>query len=138
MIPAAGAGSAGTLRSNARSTAPFPENPWVGTSQRLLIELLGPPPIPDGPPPGEKELRVLEARWLAHVRGGYRAVYDDSTAGGAVDVRALAFDDEGIPATGWPGRAERRVGNIAVIIRSTAGAETACYRAIDAHIRALR
>jgi len=139
-VPAASpvqVGDATVLRSNPGTTFPFAANPWVGADRRLLVHLLGPPPVPDAPPPGLAELRRLEARWVQHVREGYRALYDAGDDQ-VIEVMALRFDAEGVPATGWPSRAEFRMGNVVATVRSPAGPESECARAIEAHIRTLK
>ena len=69
-------GRTAVVTSNPGSTFPFPSNPWVGTELRLLIHLLGAPPVLDAPPPTVSELSRWEAQWARHVLEGYRALYD--------------------------------------------------------------
>lgn len=135
--PVAPAGDRMVVKSNPGSAYPFPANPWVGSDRRLLVHLLGPPPVPDAPPPSVAELGQWEAQWVRHVREGYRALYDVGD-GRSVEVVALRFDDDGLPSTGWPSRAELRIGNVVVMVRAPSGSRTRCAQAIEGHIRTLR
>lgn len=130
-------GSRMVVKSNPGSSYPFPDNPWVGADHRLLVHLLGPPPVPDAPPPSIAELRQWEAQWVRHVREGYRALYDVGD-GRRIEVVALRFDDDGVPATGWPSRAELRIGSVVAMVRAPSGPKTQCAQAIEAHIRTLK
>jgi hypothetical protein len=140
-VPAASsvapAGNRMVVKSNPGSSSPFPANPWVGGDHRLLVHLLGPPPVPDAPPPSIAELRQWEAQWVRHVREGYRALYDVGDDR-RIEVVALRFDDDGLPPTGWPSRAEFRMGNVVAMVRSPSGPKTQCAQAIEAHIRTLK
>lgn len=137
VSPVSRVGDTTVVMSNPGSAYPFPANPWVGADCRLLVRLLGPPPVPDAPPPSAAELRQFEARWVQHVREGYRALYDVGD-GRVIEVMALTFDGDGVPTTGWPSRSELRIGNVVVMVRPPTGPDTECARAIEAHIRALK
>ena len=118
-------------------------NPWIGFDRHVLIGLLWTAPFPDGPPPTARQMRAMQSESLLHVREGYRAVYD-SAEGSAIEVRAVRFDDtREMPVTlATPSQPDRgfadqfAIGRIFVEI--AAPSETACSRAIDATLRALK
>jgi hypothetical protein len=126
---------------------PFPSNPWLGSERRLLIELRkgidGGPPVPDGPPLSNSEMKGWESRWVEHVVEGYRALYDSET-NLAADVLAIRFDDAGLATPASSGsftRASRAndrfvLGDLAV--RVVGNAKSACFQAVESYIRALK
>lgn len=128
----------------------FPANPWIGADRRLLLDLRGgidgPPGarVPDAPPPTAAQISALERERVAHVVEGYRAVYlsaNDVT----VVVSAIRFDSASLAATpsrGFNLHASQGVSDRlvvgAVVVRVRASSMTDCFRAVDAHIRALK
>ncbi len=126
---------------------PFPTNPWVGVDRRLVVEArkrIDPFGVPDGPPPTSAERTRMERAWVASVREGYHALYT-STDEVNVDVSAIMFDDAGLATkkradvgTHVPRDVSDRLILGAAVVVLRANAKTACFDAVDAHVKSIR
>ena len=117
---------------------PFPTNPWIGADRRLVIavreDVDGMLRLPDAPPPTRAEQARLKERWVADVVEAYRAVYLDG--GGLIWVSALRFNDaRSANGDAW---SERRIVRGAIVVSIAGSPTSACQRAIDAYLRALK
>jgi hypothetical protein len=125
--------------------AEFPSNPWTGTDRGRIISIRqiieGPAKVPDGPPPGSKELSRYLGQLADGVEQAYGAVYLDPGEN-LIVVRALRFTaaEKRMAAAELP--SPRRaaaalrvdIGSIAAVV---AGHEGACRQAIGVYLRSL-
>jgi len=127
--------------------AEFPSNPWAGTERRLIISIRqiieGPAKVPDGPPPGSKELSRYLGQLADGVEEAYGAVYLDADEN-LIVVRALRFasietpvttgEFSGAEVTASPATLRVPIGSIVAVVN---GYQGACRRAIEAYLKSL-
>lgn len=140
-VPPSPAASDGRVTVVAANPESLPGNPWIGFNRQMLIRLLWTGPVPDGPPPTARELAAMQNESLLHVREGYRAVYN-SAEGVTIEVRAVRFDDTRQIPTALTVPRDRASGDQfaigTIFIQIATARETACSKAIDAYLRALK